>query len=228
MPNQGENRSRGSQSGQDVSQSGNASNTSDDTYMPSKEEGSWYEFLHGYMPESANDSDSTNYWHYGPWEVPIQPYYSSSESTEAPSDHEHHNATPRQSPNGVSNGHPQPNPTAEQQTIGADNSQGSRSAGQPNPNGQQPLDPTLTMVHNLLSQVLHQGASNGTPPPPDFLKCVTMMKTLGTYRFEGSYDPDEADTWMSYGCNMMSNRVQEGCSSLLLGEGSTRMVEQRR
>ncbi|CAA7046093.1 unnamed protein product [Microthlaspi erraticum] len=82
MSNQGENRSRGSQSGQDVSQPGNASNTSDDTYMPSEEEGSWYEFMHGYMPESASDSDSTNYWRYGPWEVPMQPYYSSSESTE--------------------------------------------------------------------------------------------------------------------------------------------------
>ncbi|CAA7040904.1 unnamed protein product [Microthlaspi erraticum] len=68
--------------------------------------------------------------------------------------------------------------------------------GQPSPNEQQSLDPTLTMVHNLLSQVLHQGASNGTPPPPDFLKYVMMMKTLGTYRFEGNHDPDEADAWM--------------------------------
>ncbi|CAA7017955.1 unnamed protein product [Microthlaspi erraticum] len=37
-----------------------------DTYMPSEEEGSWYEFMHGYMPESASDADSGNYRHYGP------------------------------------------------------------------------------------------------------------------------------------------------------------------
>ncbi|CAA7021053.1 unnamed protein product [Microthlaspi erraticum] len=162
MTNQGENRSQGSQSGQDVSQSGNESNSSDDTYMPSEEEGSWYEF----MLESASDSDSMNYWHYGPWEVLMQPYYSSSESTEAPNGYEYHNSSSQQPPNEVSNGHQQPNPPAGQQTNGANNSQGSRSAEQPSPNEQQPLDPTLTMVHNLLSQVLR------------------------------SQDPDEADTWM--------------------------------
>ncbi|CAA7021308.1 unnamed protein product [Microthlaspi erraticum] len=163
MSNQGENRSWGSQSGQDVSQPGNASNTSDNTYMPSEEEGSWYEFMHGYMPESASDSDSTNYWRYQ--------CNRTLHLQKAPERRVITIITTRQSPNGVANGRPQPNQTEKQQTTGANNSQGNQSPGQPSSNGQPPLDPTLTMY-------------------------VTMMKTLGTYRFEGSYDPDKADTWM--------------------------------
>ncbi|CAA7047612.1 unnamed protein product [Microthlaspi erraticum] len=64
--------------------------------------------------------------------------------------------------------------------------------------GRQQVDPTLSMVHNLLSQVLQgqAGAGNGTPPPPDFLKIVTTMKTLGTYKFAGNPDPYAADAWM--------------------------------
>ncbi|CAA7021304.1 unnamed protein product [Microthlaspi erraticum] len=65
--------------------------------------------------------------------------------------------------------------------------------------GQTQADPTLSMVHNLLSQVLHRaipGNGNGVPPPPDFLKIVTIMKTLGTYHFEGEPDLYQADAWL--------------------------------
>ncbi|CAA7046022.1 unnamed protein product [Microthlaspi erraticum] len=63
--------------------------------------------------------------------------------------------------------------------------------------GQTQADSSLSMVRNLLSQVLHgaiPGNGNGVPLPPDFVKIVTTMKTLGTYHFEGEPDLYQADT----------------------------------
>lgn len=68
--------------------------------------------------------------------------------------------------------------------------------------GSRPADPTLSMVHNLLSKVL---TNKVTPSPeanqpetrqPDFLKYVLTMKNMGTYKFEGEADTFKADTWL--------------------------------
>lgn len=70
--------------------------------------------------------------------------------------------------------------------------------------GDKPVDPTLSMVHNLLSRVLtNQAAPNheGNPSQstqPNFLKHVMIMKNLGTIRFEGGADTYKADAWMEH------------------------------
>lgn len=71
-------------------------------------------------------------------------------------------------------------------------------------NGDRPVDPTLTMVHDLLSRVLtNQLAPNREGNPTrsthqDFLKYVMMMKNLGTIRFEGDTNTYKADAWLEH------------------------------
>ncbi|CAA7059158.1 unnamed protein product [Microthlaspi erraticum] len=67
------------------------------------------------------------------------------------------------------------------------------------PEGQRRANTTLSIVHDLLSQVLHQailGTSNGVALPPDFLKIATILKTLRTYLFNGEPDHYQADAWL--------------------------------
>lgn len=68
--------------------------------------------------------------------------------------------------------------------------------------GNKPVDPTLSMVHNLLSRVLtNQVAPNheGNPSQSmqsDFLKYVMIMMNLGTVRFEGEANTQKVDAWL--------------------------------
>lgn len=70
---------------------------------------------------------------------------------------------------------------------------------QPEPNRRS--DDVMTLMYELLNRMNQQRREerrfphHAPPSPPDFLKIVTMMKSLGTRRFYGGTDPFEADAW---------------------------------
>ncbi|CAA7039966.1 unnamed protein product [Microthlaspi erraticum] len=169
MSNQGGEQSRGSQSGRGAS-GPQYVNISSDTSTYTEDSSMWSGQMHGYMPPSASESDMGNQWYYGSWDVPMPSYQSTSYSP-------------------IGNLGQFPGPQVHQSVAGA--AAREHTVEQP---GRQQVDPTLSMVHNLLSQVLQgqAGAGNGTPPPPDFLKIVTTMKTLGTYKCPPEFKKDVA------------------------------------
>ncbi|CAH2065483.1 unnamed protein product [Thlaspi arvense] len=136
----------------------------------------------GHMPESASDTDYKSYEFFGIQDNLLSPYSSSTFSHGSSSD------SPESQIPLVGRPGPMDQPARNGNTMEP-----------PGHEGQQQVDPTLSMVHSLLSQVLQQaipGADANASPSPDFLKIVPTVKTLGTYRFNGKPDPYKADAWL--------------------------------
>ncbi|CAA7034319.1 unnamed protein product [Microthlaspi erraticum] len=170
--------------GRDAPEDGIGRETSD---VPTHDiEEDWDEgMMHGYMPKTDSPAEDRDYENPGRRDHSMSPYISSIHS---------HGTKSRVHHPQIMDGN------ARGEHSGSAN-QPARQDARPlmEQDGQQRANPTLSMVHDLLSQVLHRAASgpgNGATPPPDFLKIVTTMKTLGTYHFGGEPDPYQADSWL--------------------------------